>query len=66
MKERSCPYCEFGGPCLKCDGHGSVFEVQCGTGVRFFPNTKNGYQEALKCEAIWGEGYARAGTATNT
>ena len=46
----SCPYCDFSrgtrgmDRCAKCKGTGSVFWV----GNRTYPNTKEGYEDALK------------------
>jgi hypothetical protein len=55
LKPRICPYCDFGtgrrgmDRCAKCDGTGSVFAVADGHGgVRFFPNTKEGYDKAVE------------------
>lgn len=49
-KPTSCPHCDFSGGtrgmdrCSKCDGTGSVFRV----GGRYYPNTKEGYEAAVK------------------
>lgn len=49
-KVYTCDHCDFGTGhrgmdwCSKCGGTGSVFRV----GLRVFPNTKKGYEEAVR------------------
>lgn len=59
-KPTTCPFCDFGSGmrgmdrCAKCDGTGSVFRV----GLRTFPNTKEGYDEAVVASQPTGTGEA--------
>ena len=59
IKPATCNHCDLGSGqrgmdnCSKCDGTGSVFLV----GVRSFPNTREGYEEALEAlvTQLWEE-----------
>lgn len=51
IKPTMCSHCDFGlgrrgmDRCGRCKGTGSGFRV----GLKFFPNTEQGYLEALQC-----------------